>query len=170
MSTQLCEKKWKWTLHRQECGGGGNCLFLAVERGIQDMFKRKVNLRQVIADTLHINNWQKFIELEDQQPHLKLQTQLHELQVNIKQVGQYYQGTDETLKWLSQNAWPELGYVILSSHGPDYTCIINPKAIVFVLLYNLDSAHWQLLYLTYNNQKMCSMDHQFLQHFLSVYK
>lgn len=127
----------KWAafgIRMRECGGGGDCLFHCIGVAVGKPMER---VREWLAHTITPHNLSRF--------HARVGT-VQQTQMHVRTNGWTYIGTDDTLQWMARKS--HLGFVVLSSFGPDFTTVIqNEHSTKYLMLYNIANSHWQLAYL-----------------------
>lgn len=169
--------KWRHAPFRfwiEECGGEGDCMFHAVAVGIGRMTNQRYSMqqvRQLLSTSLTTDNFTAFLDctrhdIDQGGKMAQLQTiitnqparepeMLGIVRKVIEAPGHAFQGTDTCLEWLTTHVplFRQIGFMIFSSYGPDFTVVINPKAENFLLLFNTPNNHWQLGSLESDNRR-----------------
>lgn len=157
----MTSSKWqnKLNFKRVETGGGGNCCFSSVACALNKTFDYHFNhkhIRKLLAITITAANSKAFRHVvhEDYRYHFPqgaevLSPNWRIMKKQIMKSGRAFQGTNIILQWLVDFSEfcikHEIGFVILTDHGPSHTQIIkNKNSKHYLLLYNdSQSSHWQ---------------------------
>ena len=160
-------------LKLEECGGGGNCLFSSVARGLTLLCGQPVSsqdLRDELAKSLCPANVNEFIRrVRDDHKlyvpghavnfnHLKFhrtpEIRVRQVQRIVMTAGQTFQGTDVCLQQLMEHSAffrGGLGTAVLTAHGPGFS-VVQPdfhatERARYLLLYCDGNSHWRLAHL-----------------------
>jgi hypothetical protein len=165
--------RWKGStlqLKTIEAGGGGDCLFHAIARGMTDWLGKEItmmNIREELAKSITSDNARRFIRhiCEDHKLflprgsvdwnllrfHRQNRTAARQARRLVRQCGTSFQGTDVVLRQLLAYSpflrKAGIGCVAANAFGPGfsgiYPCLEKAPLHWYIILYCSNNTHWQ---------------------------
>ncbi len=162
------EQKKKWEVNKsinyvmQECGGGGDCMFLSLAQGINGYLGKEMTsgleLRKMVAECITLENMDELIVQlndvysvlsRDKMQKLDEKTRLSTIQYWIKMPGYAVQGDSLFIEKLIQHPFFKTNRLCIGElvkyQGKSYFQFVScEQRTHIVILYNLGNSHWQL--------------------------
>lgn len=192
MTTEFATGKWTHSPLRpllEETGGGGNCLFSAIARGVELLCGSHVSVDDVrgeLARSINENNVDAFIaavradhaefvprgavDLNALRLSNRAEVRVLQLRSIVQRRGTHFQGTDVCVRHLTQHSdffRAGLGVIMICSHGPGFTRLEpapeDPRER-YLVLHCSANAHWKLAHMMMGAEHDCVLMHSELFH------